>query len=352
MFLRNSWYVAAFDHEVAGAPFGRTLLGEPIVLYRGSEGTVAALADSCCHRALPLSMGTVVGDDLRCGYHGLSFAPDGACVSVPGQSTIPPGAAVKSYPVAERYGWIWVWMGDPALADPALLPDWHWLESPDWEMVEGNGGAPLPVACNYELISDNLFDLTHLSYVHATSIGTDAIVDFPCKTERLEHSVRMSRLVVDRPAAPFYQWCGNFEGNVDRWLITTIDMPCFLVNHAGCVDTGSGIDMHEGRRDGGVELKVLNALTPETETSTHYFYGHTRNFRLGEEEVAEKFRTNFTQVFLEDKAVLEAQQAMMSSEPDAPRIDIGADAPGLQVRRLLRELIAAERSDPASIAAE
>ncbi len=350
MFLRNCWYVAAFDHEVGEGPLARTVLGEPIVLYRRSGGTVAALADSCCHRALPLSMGTVVGDNLRCGYHGLVFAADGKCVSVPGQSTVPPGAAVRSYPVTQRYNWVWVWMGDPALADPALLPDWHWVESPDWETVQGNGGAPLPMACNYELISDNLFDITHLSYVHTTSIGTDAIVDFPCKTERLERSVRMTRLVMDRPAAPFYQWCGKFKGNVDRWLITTIDMPCFIVNHAGCVDTGT--DMREGRRTHGVEMKVLNAFTPETETTTHYFYAHARNFGLGDEEVAEKFRTNFTQVFLEDKAILEAQQAMMLQDPDAPRIDINADAPCIQVRRLLREMIADEQGGTASIAAE
>lgn len=350
MFLRNCWYVAAFGHEIGQAPFARTVLGEPIVLYRQSDNRVAALADSCCHRALPLSMGTVVGDRLRCGYHGLTFAADGRCVSVPGQSTVPPGASVRSYPAIERFDWVWVWMGDPALADPALLPDWHWLESAEWETVQGNGGAPLPVACNYELISDNLFDLTHLSYVHATSIGTDAIVDFPCKTERLERSVRMTRLVMDRPAAPFYQWCGRFEGNVDRWLVTEIDLPGFIVNHAGCVDTGT--DMREGRRERGVELKVLNALTPETGTSTHYFYGHARNFGLGDEEVAEKFRTNFTQVFLEDKAILEAQQASMSSDPDAPQIDVNGDAPGIQVRRMLRDLIAAERRNPASIAAE
>ena len=350
MFLRNCWYVAAFDHEVGQAPFARTILGEPIVLYRKGDNGVAALADSCCHRALPLSMGTVIGDDLRCGYHGLVFNADGACISVPGQTAIPPGASVRSYPVTERFGWIWVWMGDPALADPALMPDWHWLEDPKWETVEGNGGAPLPMGCNYELISDNLFDITHLSYVHATTIGTDSIVDFPCKTERLERSVRMTRLVMDRPPAPFYQWCGNFKGNVDRWLITTIDMPSFIVNHAGCVDTGA--DMREGHREGGVDFKVLNALTPATETSTLYFYGHTRNFRVGDGEVTEKFRTNFTHVFLEDKAILEAQQAMLSDRPDAPQIDINADAPCIQVRRLLRELIAAERRDPASIAAE
>lgn len=341
MFLRNCWYVAAFSQEVeAGRPFARTLLDEPVVLYRKADGAPVALADSCCHRALPLSLGAVVGDNLRCGYHGLVFEPGGACIQVPGQTAIPPGARVRAFPLVERYGWIWIWMGDPERADPGALPDWHWLESDRWRAIQGRGGEPLHVACNYELISDNLFDITHLSYVHATTIGTDAIVDFPCRTERLDRSVRMTRLVMDRPAAPFYQWAGEFRGNVDRWLISTVDLPCHIVNHAGCVDTGT--DMREGRREAGVEMKVLSAPTPETASATHYFYAHARSFRLDDPEADRVFRDDFTRVFLEDKAVLEAQQAAMSRAPGAPTIDINADAPGIQLRKLLREMIAAE----------
>ncbi len=348
MFLRNCWYVAAFDHEVGRTPLARTLLDEPVVLYRTAGGAAVAFEDACCHRALPLSMGKVVGDNLQCGYHGLVFEPTGACVSVPGQSTIPPGAEVRTYPLVERYGWVWIWMGDPARADAALLPDWPWLAAEAWRSVEGNGGAPLHVACNYELISDNLFDITHLTYVHATTIGADSIVDFPCKTERLDRSVRMTRLVIDRPAAPFYQWAGKFAGNVDRWLISTIDMPCHIVNHAGCVD--SGTDMREGRRTHGVEMKVCNAPTPETGTTTHYFYAHARNFGLDDPEVDAVFRSDFTAVFHEDKDILEAQQAEMSRAPTALTVDINADAPGLQVRRLLRDLVAAEQGAPADAA--
>ena len=350
MFMRNCWYVAAFDHEVADQPFARTLLGEPVVLYRTADGTPVAFEDACCHRALPLSMGTVIGDNLQCGYHGLTFDPSGTCIAVPGQTQVPPGALVRSFPVVERYNWIWIWMGEAALADPNLLPDWHWVESPDWRTLKGNGGKPLAMACNYELISDNLFDITHLSYVHGATIGVGSISDFPCKTERLERSVRMTRLVTDRPAAPFYQRIGKFEGNVDRWLITTIDMPCNIVNHVGCVDAGT--DMREGHRTNGVEIKVLNALTPETETASHYFYAHARNFGLDDQEIVDMFRSNYAKVFLEDKTVLEAQQAEMSRSPDAPMIDINADAPCLQTRKLLREMIAAEAGGTSSAAAE
>ena len=350
MFLRNCWYAAAFDHEVADGPFARTLLGEPVVLYRTADGTPVAFEDACCHRALPLSMGTVIGDNLQCGYHGLTFDPSGVCVSVPGQARIPSGARVRSFPVVERFGWIWIWMGDPALADSSLLPDWHWAESEDWRTVKGNGGKPLAIACNYELVTDNLYDISHLSYVHATSIGTETIVDFPVKTERLERSVTMTRLVMDRPPAPFYRRVGNFKGNVDRWLITPIDMPSNIVNHAGCVDTGA--DMREGHRGGGIDIKTLNATTPETETSSHYFWAHARGFGLDDPAVDEMFRTSFAKVFHEDKTILEAQQASMSRRPGRPMIDINSDGPGAQTRKLLREMIAAETGGAARAAAE
>lgn len=337
MFLRNSWYVAAFDEELTQAPLARTILNEPIALYRREDGSPVALADRCCHRALPLSMGRVIGDDLRCGYHGLRFDPTGACVQVPGQERVPPGAAVRAYPTVERWNWIWIWMGDPAKADEALVPDWWWADHSEWACIRGNGGKPLPVACNYELITDNLMDVSHLSYVHASSIGTNSVAEQAPQTERTPRRISSSRWVGDEPAAPFYQKAGRFKGNVDRWLITVTDLPCFSVNDAGCVDAGT--DTREGYRSAGVEMRVLNAPTPETETTTHYFYQHARGFEVGNPEWDEVYRTQFTDVFLEDKVVLEAQQANMSRLPDGGQIDINDDAPGIAVRRALRNLI-------------
>ena len=84
MFLRNYWYVAAYDREITRRPLGRIILGEPIVFYRLEDGTPVALEDRCAHRHLPLSMGKLVGDTLQCHYHGLRYDKTGACVRVPG----------------------------------------------------------------------------------------------------------------------------------------------------------------------------------------------------------------------------------------------------------------------------
>ena len=342
MFLRNSWYVAAFDDEIGQTPLARTLLNEPIVLYRTEDGKPVALEDRCCHRALPLSMGKIVGEHIQCGYHGLTFDRTGVCVGVPGQSNIPPGAQVRSYPLVERWNWVWIWMGDPALADEALIPNWWWADHLDWACIKGRGGEPLYVECNYELITDNLMDVSHLSYVHASSIGNAAVAENAPKTERSERRVTATRWVPDKPAAPFYQKAGQFKGKVDRWLVTVTDLPCFTLNDAGCVDRDT--DAREGHRDAGVEMRVLNAPTPETETTTHYFYQHARGFEVDNAEWDEIYRTQFTEVFLEDKVILEAQQESMSRQPDGGQIDINDDAPCIAVRRALRALIAAEQS--------
>ncbi len=350
MYLRNSWYVGAWDNEVGDAPFPRTILNEPVVFFRTEDGSPVALEDRCCHRHLPLSQGRVMGDTLQCGYHGLEFDASGACVKVPGQSTVPPASNIRSYPVIEKFNWVWIWMGDPARADEKLIPDWHWVGEEGWRTVKGNGGKPLPVACAYELVSDNLLDISHLAYVHQSSIGNGAIMDFPIKTERLNRAVRMTRMVMDRPPAPFWGWAGKFKGNVDRWLETTCEMPAFIVNDAGSVEVGT--DTRAGHRDHGVEMRVLNAPTPETETTCHYFYAHARNFGLDDPEVQNAYLNQFTDVFLEDKSILEAQQRIMSLKPDAEAVDINSDAPSVAARKMLAEMIAGEHAETTAGAAE
>ena len=173
MFLKNFWYVAAYDHEIGREPLGRMILGEPVVFFRKEDGAPVAFEDRCAHRHLPLSMGKLVGDTLQCRYHGLRYDVSGACVKVPGQDTIPPAARVKTYPVVERYRWLWIWMGDPALADPAGITDFHWLDDPSW----GAKGQYLHVKANWQLIVDNLLDLTRLAFVHETTIGNAALVE-------------------------------------------------------------------------------------------------------------------------------------------------------------------------------
>ncbi|MGE0746809.1 MAG: Rieske 2Fe-2S domain-containing protein [Rhodospirillales bacterium] len=342
MFIRNAWYVAAWDHEVEAGLVARTLLGEPIVLYRTSGGAPVALEDRCCHRSLPLSMGRQVGDNLQCGYHGLTFAPDGRCVQVPGQSAVPPGSVVRHYPAVERWKWVWVWMGDPALADPALIPNWWWMDHPDWKVVKGQ---VLHINCNYQLITDNLLDLSHTSFVHADTIGNDTVAQTPVRTERIPGGARMSRLIADCVPPPLYAKNLWFKGNIDRWQVVEATVPTYCDVEIGAAEAGAGA-LH-GRRDGAAIFHALSVGTPETAGSTYQFYAHARQFALDSEAIDTVYKRDFLRVFMEDVSILEAQQRMLERDPAAPWIDINVDAPGIAVRKLLAEQVDAERASAA-----
>jgi vanillate monooxygenase len=267
MFLKNYWYVAASDQEVKEKPLGRIILGEPIVFFRSQDGALAAFEDRCPHRRLPLSMGKMVGDALQCHYHGLRFDRGGKCVRVPGQDLIPQSARVRTYPVVERYRWIWIWMGDPALADPDKITDFHWLDDPDW----GAKASYLHVEANWQLVVDNLLDLTHLAFVHETTIGNMALVEHAAvKVKRAQDNVVVTRWIIDQPAPPTFVKVGGFTSNVDRWQIIDYTPPAFLRLDVGATPTGTGAP--EGRRVNGISMRNLNAITPETETTSHYFW--------------------------------------------------------------------------------
>ena len=328
MFLKNSWYVAAWDREIGRKLLARTFLDQPVVLYRKEDGTPVALEDRCCHRQLPLSMGKLEGDELRCGYHGLKFDAAGRCVEIPGQAGIPPQARVRSFPLVGKYGWVWIWMGDTAKADPALIPDWWWADHPQWAFSKPDA---IRVKCNYQLIADNVLDVTHLAYVHAGSIGAPSITEFPATVEREERLVRLTRWIRDRPPPPLYQEAGNFPGNVDRWQIVEHIPPCFTVNFAGCKD-----------RERKIELMALSAPTPETARTTHYFFGFVRNFGLGDAQTERICSVDMVKVFNEDIPVLEAQQRMLDMQPGMAQLDIAVDAAPLAARRLLQAMIGRE----------
>lgn len=199
MFLRNCWYVAAWNYElIDGAMLSRRILGDKILFYRGESGKVVALDDRCCHRGAPLSMGRCEGDDVRCMYHGLLFAPSGKCIQIPGQDKIPPSLVVRSFPVHEKYGLIWVWTGDPAAADPDLIVDLPYMVEPQWKGIP----AYLHYDANYLLIIDNLSDFAHLAFVHTNTLGGSEEYAFktkPVAVERLEDGFRVERWNMNAP---------------------------------------------------------------------------------------------------------------------------------------------------------
>jgi vanillate O-demethylase monooxygenase subunit len=348
MYLRNAWYVGAWDHEVTRQNLmRRTLLGEPVVFYRTEKGEPVALADRCCHRHAPLSRGKLFGDLIECPYHGFRYDAAGDCVLIPGQSAIPPGARVKSYPAVERYHWIWVWMGDPALADPAKIEDFHWMDDPAWRW----GGERLELKGNYVLLVENLLDLSHLSFVHPTTLGTEKIAQTPMRAERLERGVRVTRWIMGSPPPPFFQKAGGFrpDQNVDRWQIIDWTPPAFVRLDVGCAPSGTGA--REGNRSQGISMRNLNAITPQTESTTHYFWGHAHNFGIDKKWLTDLIVQNVRTAFQEDLAIILAQQQNIETRPDAPRIDMNHDAGGIAARKMLEAMIA-EEAGTARAAAE
>ena len=338
-YLRNRWYVAAWDHELGDKPLARTIMGDPIVFFRDTSGNPVALEDSCAHRYMALSEGVVIDGCIQCPYHGLVFNKSGACITVPGQTKIPPGAAVKSYPVSERWRYIWIWAGDPELADDSLIPDFHWNDDPKWQAV----GDYFHVKGSYRLLIENLLDLSHVAYVHASTLGTDGVVNFPVKVSREEDKVHVERWIFDEPAPPMFKLVGGFEDNqaVDRWQLIHYQEPSHFVIDVGCAVAGTGAT--EGDRSQGVTMFSNHTLTPETESSTHYFWHHARNFRLDEPELTKKLAKATSTAFGEDVIIIETQQDRMErAGPHKSIIDINADSGVLQARRLLDGLITRE----------
>jgi phenylpropionate dioxygenase-like ring-hydroxylating dioxygenase large terminal subunit len=336
-FPKNGWYAAIWSKDLTDTPVARTLLGEPVVLFRGASGRPAAFEDRCCHRAAPLSRGTVAGDHLRCGYHGLTFDADGKCVAVPGQPTVPPDARVRAYPVVEQWNVVWIWMGEAARADAAKIVELPWLADPGWVATPGS----IRIEVNAQLLIDNLLDYTHVSYLHGSTIAGDPReATTPTKTERLNDGVRVGRWMIDFKPPPLFAKAGGFTGNVDRWQHATWKAPATVYMDVGCAKTGTGAP--EGDRSQGISIWSTHLVTPETDESCHYHFCFARNFALDDPEMSRMLFEGSRATFLEDKDMLEAQQRNLQGGALDGLIHINADAAQLQARRMLDELVRAE----------
>jgi phenylpropionate dioxygenase-like ring-hydroxylating dioxygenase large terminal subunit len=349
MFLMNAWYVAAWPEEIApSALLARTICGEPVVMFRGADGALAALEDRCCHRHYPLSKGKVCGDRLQCGYHGFEFDASGACVRVPSQRIVPEGARVRRYPIVERHNLVWIWMGAPEAADAAKIVDFGWLASPAWRWK----GTRYAVNASYELVIENLMDLTHITFVHASTIGNYALIDqAEVKTARTESEVTVTRWMENSDPPPTYVKAGGFTGKVDRWQIIRYALPSTVRLSVGAMDVGAGARAFMGDgfaphapRTNGIGMFNFNMITPETERTTHYFWAQGHDFRLDDPALTELVFAQVEIAFKEDWAVFEAIQRNLDQKPDAPRVDVNGDAGGIQAIRLLRRAIEAERA--------
>ena len=338
LYLRNCWYIAALPNEIGDEPLGRVYLDDPVVLFRDENGQIAALEDRCCHRHLPLSLGKIVDGGIQCGYHGLRFDPTGDCVEVPGQSRVPPGASVRSYPVAERHNCIWIWMGDADLADTDLIPDIFWREDPDWVAW----GALWHAKCSYNLLIDIQLDNTHAPYVHPDTLGSGAIVDTPPKVDRREDGIGVARWMMDVAPSPTFARALGTEENVDRWLIWDFTPPSLCAFDIGCAYAGTGAE--KGDRSQGITMHTAHFMTPETKNTCQYFWSVGRNFKIDNAQVTAAMTEEFTKIFSEDVAIVEAQQKSLDAAIGWLQTDVNLDAPILQARQILDRRIAAEEN--------
>jgi vanillate O-demethylase monooxygenase subunit len=326
-FVRNAWYVAAWSREIGHELSEHWLLDEPIAMYRTEEGHAVALANRCPHRRYPLSRGRLNGDCVECAYHGFTFAPDGACVAIPSQEHVPASVRARHYPAAERSGWVWLWMGDPSRADERLIPDCHWLDDPSWHGVDGT----LNLNCRYELMNDNLLDLSHLTFLHADTIGAGYIAQAPAECDVVDSVVRVKREMSNVPLPPLHSRTMGLQSPVDRWQIEEFFAPNYHL-----VSSGSR-SLVDGKT---AESRVMNAITPATRTTTTYFWGVYFSYDI------EPVSMRNAQLYLlrQDADVLEAQEIMVATDvPDAVEYNATADAGVVQGRRRIQDLLRLEQ---------
>ncbi len=344
MFPLNTWYVAATPDEIAAMPsgaLGRKICGQDIVFFQDADGNVAALEDWCPHRGAPLSLGRVCEGKLVCGYHGLTMGADGKAVAM---QNLPVRAfePIRSYPVAERHGYVWIWPGDPALANVNDIPKPAWADNPEWAF----GGGMFHVRCDYRLMIDNLMDLTHETYVHAGSIGQKEIDEAPSETLQEGDHVITRRFMNDIPAPPFWQMALRMNGlptdkPVDRWQICRFEPPSQVMIEVGVALAGhGGYEAPAAVKASGV---VVDYITPETETSIWYFWGMARHFKPHDNSLTNQIREGQQRIFSEDMAMLERQQANHLMQPRRKLVNMRIDAGGVYARRILDRIVGEER---------
>ena len=337
MFIRNCWYVVAWDHEIGfDTLFSRIILGEPILIYRTADGGLTAMEDRCVHRLAPLSVGRREGDFVRCGYHGLKFDTAGRCVEVPGAEHVPSKARVNTYPIVVKNTWVFVWMGDPDKADAALLPDNFSCEHPEWRNKPGY----MHYDTNYLLICDNLLDFSHLSYVHENTLGgSPAIARSRADIEAIPRGLRVTRRVPNVPPPPFYKRFRDFDTNIDRWFVYDFVLPGTLLMHSG----GRPVADAEGDMTDAVQLHSCQTLTPETEHSTHYFFQQSHRAGEGDDRIAQSIYDTLVGAFNEDRDIISAQARTLAMSAGATMLAMPMDAALNQFRRLVDAALAAEQ---------
>ncbi len=337
MYLKNAWYVAAWGDEIARELQQFVVLGEKICMFRAQNADVIALEDACPHRKLPLSMGRLKGDAVECGYHGLTFDCTGRCLWAPGGGSVPAGAKVRAYPVVEKYGLVWIWMGDADLADAGTIIEIENYDDPMWGL---NRGDAMDLECNFLLMTDNLLDPTHVAWVHAGSFAQDAARDAPLRVSKTDIGVIVHRWMMNVEPAPFYKKIIGFSGKCDRKQHYEVRYPGHALIRAIFTPAGTGGDEGPLHADTFI-MDSYNFMTPVSDTTTRYYWFQLRNIRPNDTELSAMMSADVQHAFEEDRTILAAVQIGLTAA-DSPQIDLSIDGGPLRYRRNLAAMIANE----------
>ena len=342
MFLRNSWYVFGWNYELdeAGGVLGRVLLAEPVVVWRNTDGVLHAMQDRCPHRHAPLSMGRVKDDGLQCRYHGLTFDAAGVCIRVPGLAgTV--DAKVRTFPVAEKNDWIWVWMGDPAQADPQTIPPAFGINQPGRKMRAGR----MDYRAHYQLVHDNLCDLSHLDYVHETTLrpmtGAYWSATFP-KVTKKGNGLHIERWF-ESAEAP------DGSARVDTWSSYDFFVPGIFIMRASRYPEGTASRCGHVAPEGEQSINETieqQAVTPiDAKRSAYFFATGVVGAKPAQTVDIEKRIAVIKAAFDEDRDIIEAQQRIWNlTAPDEKKIFLPQDRGPALMRNIMESLIAEERA--------
>lgn len=336
MFLKNGWYCAGWSHELEAGPIALRMLDEPVLVLRGLDGIAFALQGRCPHRFAPLHMGTIANDTIACPYHGLVFDKAGQCIHNPhSDGAIPRGATLRNYPVIERDGVLWVWMGDPARADPAQVIDSGFLVDPGYATVFGY----LAVDAHYQLIIDNLLDLTHPAIVHKGGLSSEEYMG-----PKMQHRFWQDGMVIHSDY--LFADVNASPGLAPLWGDRKTDVRALMTLYP---PSNMVLDFRMNEVDGpideGVFLPTLHILVPESAHRTHYFYAMGRNVAVDNVELSEITATMARHAFAEeDEPMIRACQEMMGTHDlfALKPVMLKTDVAAIRARLLLDRLIAEE----------
>ncbi len=336
--IRNAWYVCAQGREIGPSLLARTILNQPIVLYRTAAGKVVAMHDVCPHRFMPLSKGRPYKDGIRCIYHGSLFDETGACVEVPSQATVPPKCGVKVYPVVEREKWVWIWMGDPAKADPADIPEQSYLGmgSEGFWTVEHKYRH---VNGRYGLCNENLIDDTHISFLHLGQFESGGRLHTPPEVSEAGRWIRTRWFDPNEKISPFFRML--FDVDYDFAPRALVGHFCPPVTH--CV----WIEMYDPKNPSAApkSLRVALTFTPETEATTHWFWAELRDFHQND-PAWDAFASDTSWAIQDqDLYAIEGIEVLLRQGCDLPEeVSFRADAGALRARRVLNQMVRQEES--------